>query len=107
AATGQLGALASLDGTQWSWAVGTGLLLAGYVATWITALSRARAIDVSSVLASSAILTWLLQLAAGAASATRQVTGLVLVAIGVALVAVEAARRRDALTPSGPRGALP
>ncbi len=103
-ATGQLGALAGLDATQWSWAAGTGLLLAGYVATWTTALSRARAVDVSSVLVGGAVLTWLLQAAAGTAPLTGRAAGLVLVAAGVGLVAVGAARQRgDALGAPGRR----
>ena len=35
---------------QLGWVLFTGLLLAGYVGTWMTALSRARAIDVTSIL---------------------------------------------------------
>jgi len=48
----------------------TGLLLSGYVATWMTALARARALDVTSVLVASAVVTWLLQLVAGTAATT-------------------------------------
>lgn len=107
AATGQLGSLAELDATQWSWAVGTGLLLAGYVGTWVCALARARAVDVTSILVGGAVVTWLLQVAAGTTAVTRQATGLILVALGVALVAAEAARQRGRVAPGASRGALP
>ena len=33
---------------QLGWVLLTGLLLSGYVATWMTALARARALDVTS-----------------------------------------------------------
>ena len=46
---------------QLGWALLTGLLLAGYVGTWMTALARARAVDVTSVLVASTVVTTLLQ----------------------------------------------
>ena len=53
AITGQLAALFHLDANALRWVVLTGLLLGAYVATWMIALSRARAVDVTSVLVSS------------------------------------------------------
>ncbi|HMK63274.1 MAG TPA: EamA family transporter, partial [Acidimicrobiales bacterium] len=57
AATGHAGNLVDLDGKQLGWVLLTGVLLAGYVASWMLALARARAVDVTSVLAASVILT--------------------------------------------------
>ena len=64
----------------------TGLLLSGYVATWMTALTRARALDVTSVLVASAAVTWLLQLVAGTVTPVTSTIGLVLIAAGAGLV---------------------
>ena len=84
------------------WALATGLLLGGYVATWMTALSRARALDVTSVLASSALITWLLQLTAGTATFGISSLGLALIALGAGLVAVGAFRSMRSLSPDAP-----
>ncbi|HUC36246.1 MAG TPA: DMT family transporter [Acidimicrobiales bacterium] len=86
AATGHFGALAGLDAAQLGWALLTGGLLAGYVGTWMVALSRARALDVTSVLVASVVVTSLLQLAAGHAISLSETVGLVLVALGSATV---------------------
>jgi uncharacterized membrane protein len=64
----------------------TGLLLSGYVATWMTALARARALDVTSVLVASAVVTWLLQLVAGSVTPVTSTIGLVLIGAGAGLV---------------------
>jgi hypothetical protein len=84
--TGALTLLVSLSAHQMMWAAWTGLLLGAYVATWMTALSRARALDVTSVLVASALITWLLQLGAGVAAPVRSSLGLVLIAMGAGLV---------------------
>ncbi len=86
AATGALGVLVTLDAGQVGWALLTGLLLAGYVGTWMTALARARAIDVTSVLVASALITVLLQGVAGTAPVAPETLGLLLVAAGTVLV---------------------
>ena len=57
AVTGHLTDLARLTAAQIGWLLLTGVLLAGYVATWMAALARARAIDVTSVLVTSALVT--------------------------------------------------
>jgi drug/metabolite transporter (DMT)-like permease len=87
AVTGQFHELVGLG-----WALVTGCLLGGYVGTWMTALSRARAIDVTSVLVASAAVTLALNalvhhtgLAANTGVAT-DVIGVVLLAAGVAAV---------------------
>ena len=84
--TGLLHALVSLDATQVGWALLTGLLLAAYVGTWMTALARARALDVTSILVGGALVTALLQAAAGSASLAPHVFGLALIALGTAVV---------------------
>ncbi len=90
--SGSLGQLGAMNADQWHWAIWTGLLLSAYVATWMSALARARAVDVTSVLASAALLTWLLQLVAATTSVSADSSGLVLVAGGAALVLVGARR---------------
>ncbi|MGA7834697.1 MAG: DMT family transporter [Acidimicrobiales bacterium] len=92
AASGSLGELGSLTLNQWRWAIWTGLLLGAYVATWMSALARARALDVTSVLAASALLTWLLQVIAGTSVANPAASGLLLVGAGAGLVLVAASR---------------
>ncbi len=86
AASGSLHVLVALDATQLGWALLTGLLLAAYVGTWMTALARARALDVTSILVGSALVTALLQAAAGTASLAPQAFGLALIAVGTAVV---------------------
>ncbi len=89
AVSGSLGQLGAMNADQWHWAFWTGLLLSAYVATWMSALARARAIDVTSVLASSAVITWLLQLLAGSAAVSGDAVGLVLIGAGAAMVLIE------------------
>ena len=101
-ATGALHALLALDTTQVGWALLTGLLLAAYVGTWMTALARARAVDVTSVLVASALVTALLGAAAGTTSLAPRALGLVLVMVGAGVVLGANLRRpsqpgRDAL----------
>ncbi len=86
AASGSLHVLVSLDATQIGWALLTGLLLSAYVATWMTALARARALDVTSILVGSALVTALLEAAAGTASLAPQALGLALIACGAGVV---------------------
>ncbi len=93
AVAGTLHRLASLDAGQLGWVVLTGLLLAAYVATWTTALARARAVDVTSVLVGSAVVTALLQAAAGATTLATDALGLVLIALGAGAVLWTGLRR--------------
>ena len=85
AASGRLGELVHLGAEQWSWALLTGLLLGGYVATWYGALARAQAVDVTAVLVFGAVITALL--ARTFDGATFDVTGVVLVTMGALLAA--------------------
>jgi drug/metabolite transporter (DMT)-like permease len=93
AASGSLDQLGAMNADQWHWALWTGLLLSAYVATWMSALARARAVDVTSVLASSALVTWLLQLVVGTTSVSRDAIGLALIGAGATLVLVQARGR--------------
>ncbi len=92
AASGALHLLIAFSADQIGWALLTGLLLAAYVGTWMTALGRARAIDVTSVLVGSAVVTALLQAAAGTSALAPHVLGLILILGGTATV-VWAGRR--------------
>lgn len=83
--------LAATGWHQWSWAIGTGLILAAYVATWYAALARAGAIDVTALLVPGAIITALLQ--AGSKALAPQWPGLLLVASAGALALLLAARK--------------
>lgn len=93
AVSGRAHELLSLSGDQWSWALLTGLILAGYVATWYTALARAQAVDVTAVLVFGAVVTAVLSRVAD--GVTFDLTGVILVTTGAAL-AVVASRRRAA-----------
>jgi drug/metabolite transporter (DMT)-like permease len=57
AVTGKLGIVTQLGLVQWAWVLGTGVLLAGYVATWYGALQRAPAAVVAAVLTLGAPIT--------------------------------------------------
>lgn len=54
---GDLDLLTSMTPNQAGWVLLTGVLLAGYVATWLAALQRAPAVDVTAVLVLAAPLT--------------------------------------------------
>jgi drug/metabolite transporter (DMT)-like permease len=96
AVTGHFGTLVGLDRHQLGWVLLTGVLLAGYVGSWMVALARARAVDVTSVLAGSVIVTALCQAAAGTAKLAPEAVGLVLVAAGALAVLMAWPRRLPA-----------
>ena len=83
-ATTRWATLAAAGWNQWSWVLATGLILAAYVGTWYSALARAGAIDVTALLVPGAIITALLQ--SGTKALAPQWPGLVLIAVGAALV---------------------
>jgi drug/metabolite transporter (DMT)-like permease len=90
AVTGRLGQLGGLTALQWAWAIGTGVLLAGYVASWFSALSRAPATVVTAVLVVGAPITAVLAgVAGGVVPSSAQLAGygLALLAVGAILVA--------------------
>ncbi len=57
ALSGTIGKVVPATSAQWGWVAITGLLLAGYVATWHNALARAQAVDVTAVLVAGALIT--------------------------------------------------
>jgi drug/metabolite transporter (DMT)-like permease len=83
--SGRLSALINLTPHQVSWALLTGIALAGYVATWMVALARARAVDVTSVLVGGAVITAVLNALAGHNPTGTAAIGLALIAGGSAL----------------------
>ena len=102
-ASGRSSALLALDARQLVWIVATGILLALYVATWMTALSRARALDVTSLLVGAAVITWALQGIAGSTSSNASLVGLALIGAGTLLTlvanATKGSRRHLAMGP--------
>lgn len=90
--TGRLATLAGLDAVVWGWALLTGCILAGYVATWYAALALAPAVDVTAVLVLAAPVT-----AGIAAVVNGQLPGVTATVGGLLIVggaAVIAASRR-------------
>jgi drug/metabolite transporter (DMT)-like permease len=95
ALTGRLGGIASLPLEGWGWVALTGVILAGYVATWFAALQRAPASVVSSILVAGAVITGALQAASkGAPPAADVVIGYLLIAAAVGTVAIAQLRAR-------------
>jgi drug/metabolite transporter (DMT)-like permease len=76
--------LGALGAEQLLWVIVTGGVLAGYVYTWMNALSLAPAIDVTAVLVGSVIITALLD--AGPAGVLAAGPGFALIAGGVAVL---------------------
>ncbi len=94
AISGRLGGLGAITGEAWLWILVTGGLLAGYVATWFTALRQAQATTVTSILVVAAVLTGALTAASkGSAPDASVVTGYLLVVAAVALVIVASRAR--------------
>jgi drug/metabolite transporter (DMT)-like permease len=98
AVSGRAGDLWALSADQWSWALLTGGLLAGYVGTWYAALARAQAVDVTAVLVFGAVVTAVLSRVADGAAFDR--LGLAVVTIGTALAAFAALRTRTRPAPA-------
>lgn len=88
AVTGRLAAVGAVSATGWLWILVTGLLLAGYVATWYAALKRAPATVVTSVLVAAAPVTAALTaIGAGTLPAPPVVVGHSLVLVGAGALA--------------------
>jgi drug/metabolite transporter (DMT)-like permease len=85
AVKGDLADLADAGASAWGWALLTGIILAAYVSTWLFALARAQAIDVTAVLVLGAVITAVLS--AGIDDATVSVLGALLVLLGVVVMA--------------------
>lgn len=91
--------LTGLSAVQLGWALATGAILAAYVATWLAALSRAPAVDVTAILVAGAVVTALLEGAAGRIALGPMAPGLLVLALGVAVAAVGSLRRSPARLP--------
>ena len=100
--TGKAQAIPTLGATQWVWALGTGILLAGYVSTWFAALRRAPASLVTAVLVVGAPVTAALQaISTGGLPATPVLAGHGLILAGAILLGTLAVgARRPALAPA-------
>lgn len=92
AVSGAFSSLTALGASQWGWALLTGVILTGYVATWYSALARAQAVDVSAVLVFGAVVTAFLRSGFQGAALPSE-AGLVLVTLGAAGVVASVLRR--------------
>jgi drug/metabolite transporter (DMT)-like permease len=91
--SGRIGGLVALTAVQWSWVLVTGLLLAGYVATWFAALRRAPATVVTAVLVSGAVVTATLgAVQAGGVPQAPILAGNALIGLGAIAIALVAGR---------------
>jgi len=92
--TGRVGVIAQLGWAQWVWVLGTGVLLAGYVATWYGALQRAPAAMVAAVLTIGAPITAGLQvISTGTIPAPGPLAGYLLMLLAAGGVAFAMMRR--------------
>jgi drug/metabolite transporter (DMT)-like permease len=93
----KLSVLAALSQPQWGWALLTGVVLAGYVATWFGALQRAPASIVTSVFVLGAVMTGALTaVTKGAVPSATVVGGYVLIVCAAAALiswSIRSARR--------------
>jgi uncharacterized membrane protein len=96
AISGRADQLFSLSGDQWSWILLTGLILAGYVATWYAALARAQAVDVTAVLVFGAVVTAFLSRAADGTAV--ELGGVILISAGAIVVALLGGRKQEPAT---------
>lgn len=89
--TGRIAGVGELGPAGWSWVAVTGVLLAGYVGTWMAALRRAPATEVTSILVLGALITAALTaLSRGVVPEPVTSVGYLLAALGVtALVLVK------------------
>ncbi len=94
-ASGRTGAIGAIGPAGWGWILVTGLLLAGYVATWFGALQRAPATLVTAILVVGAGVTGGLGvLANGTVPAMGPALGYVLIGLAVAGAVAASSRRR-------------
>jgi drug/metabolite transporter (DMT)-like permease len=94
--TGRWPSLAGLGTEGWGWALLTGMILAGYVATWYTALSLAPAVDVTAILVVGAVITAVLSATVNGAP-MPDVVGVTLVLAGGVVAGLAASRRPRAV----------
>jgi drug/metabolite transporter (DMT)-like permease len=104
AATGALATIPDAGAEVWVWVLVTGLVLAGYVACWLTALAHAPATVVTAVLVLAVPVTAALDSAFRGAGLTPKLEGLIVILVAGLVVAVWPRPRREA--PEGaPEGA--
>ncbi|HKY52601.1 MAG TPA: DMT family transporter [Candidatus Limnocylindria bacterium] len=96
-AGGAVSQLGAVTPQGWLWVAATGVILALYVVTWYSALSRAGAIDVTAVLVFGAVITALLGADIRGSSALPSALGLALITLGCVLIAIMDAERRRAI----------
>ncbi len=102
ALSGSANGLATLGTEQWAWIVGTGVLLAAYVATWYAALQRAPATAVAAVLTIAVPVTAIVQLVAnGQVPAPGAAAGYAGTLLAAAVVAMMSMRHRPATVAMG------
>ena len=89
---GGFATLADLSVSHLGWVLLTGVVLAGYVGSWYSALARAQAVDVTAVLVGGALITGSLRAIVDGAAWPAPV-GSALVLAGVGAVMWHAARR--------------
>lgn len=100
ALSGGLGAVAQLGLVQWAWVVGTGVLLAGYVATWYGALQRAPAATVAAILTLGAPITaGLTAVVNGGVPAAGPLGGYLLMLVAAGGLAIASLRGRQRMAP--------
>ena len=87
AVSGKWSTFAGLDAHHWGWALMTGLILTGYVVTWFSALSRARAVDVTAILVFGAVITGVLNTVIRERALDGLIDGYLLITLGVVLAA--------------------
>lgn len=92
ALSGRLTVLATLGASQWAWVALTGVILTFYVATWLSALARAQATDVTAMLVCGAIVTAALNVLTQPNAPAPAALGLALIAVGAAGLAFIAIR---------------
>jgi drug/metabolite transporter (DMT)-like permease len=86
--TGKLSAIGAVSAEGWFWVLLTGVILAGYVATWYAALKRAPATVVTSVLVAAAPVTAALTaISSGTMPVLPVALGHVLVLLGAGVLA--------------------
>ncbi len=100
-ATGRIAGIADLGTTGWTWVAVTGVLLAGYVGTWMAALRRAPATEVTSILVLGALITAALTVVSrGVAPEPVTSAGYLLALLGVAGMLFVGRRVASAPTPT-------
>ena len=99
--TGRIAAVGAFTAEQWAIVAATGLLLLGYVSTWYAALQRAPASLVTTVLVGGALITAVLaSIRTGQLPAPAVETGLVLLAVAIAVAAWSGVRTRPPEVPA-------